>query len=128
MGLVVILVEDKRLSDFLRIVKVSRAINLLLIFLVFPGWVTLGVIFNAKWLGLTAMLLICISGIVPALFILINTQWIAQAWLRGMNPHFFPETPWEQLPKGKKFSVYFYSAISFIASIVGILLITPAIS
>lgn len=117
---------DKRHYDFLRIVKTSRVFNLLLVLLLFPGGIALGVILNTKWLGLIAMFLLCVSGIIPALFIFINTPWVAQAWLRGMNPRFFPETPWEQLPKGTKFSVYFYSAIGFIASLAGIIIIIPA--
>jgi len=122
------IMTDRRLYSFLRIVTLSRVFNLLLIFLLFPGGIVLGIALNVEWIGLMSMFLVCVSGILPGLFILFNAPWIAQAWLRGMNPHFIPETPWEKLSKGKKFSIYFYSVIGFIAAIAGIFLIVSAIS
>ena len=116
--------RDKRLYEFSQIVILSRRYNILLAFVFFPAGMILRSALNAEWIGFIIMFLICISGMLPGLSILFNAPWIAQAWFRGMNPHFFPDIPWEKLSKWKKFLVYLYSVLSLIATIIIMLMYT----
>jgi hypothetical protein len=113
---------EKHTEKFLLVVSTSRIYDLLL-FLIFPGAVVLGVLFQKRWFGLIGVSFICVSWLLPGLFMILKVPWFAQAWLRGMNSH-FPEAPWEQLTGRQKFSIYLYSSICFIASVSGAIMYT----
>lgn len=103
---------------FHNLVRISRAI-LMMFFLLLIG----GLITGNGWLGLISVFLAILSWIVPGLLLIAKSPWFAFAWLRGMNPVWFPSIPWEQLSYGKKLSVYFASVIFFILAITAIVFI-----
>ena len=115
------MIMENRLENFLNLVTFSRRFNLLTWFFIFPVSTILGAVLKIKLVSLIGPFLICVGLMLPGMFILFRVPWFAQAWLRGINT-FFQETPWEQLPSGQKFSVYFYSITCLIASIAGIVM------
>ena len=62
-------------------------------------------------------ILLFFSWIAPGLFVLSGKPWLANVWLRGINPIAVSKTPWDQLPIAKKVLLYLYSAILFIVMI-----------
>jgi len=113
-------------NTFLIFVSIPRKINLLFLILFFGGGV-LGMLLQIKWLSFIGPVLICISGLVPIVLVVLRLPNLAQAWFRGINPYWFPAIPWEQLSNGQKFSVYFYSVISYITTVllaIGIALVS----
>ncbi|HLO15468.1 MAG TPA: hypothetical protein VK206_11600 [Anaerolineales bacterium] len=75
--------------------------------------------YNLKWLeaivaflGGTSILLLVISWGMPGIFIFLGVPWLARAWFRGINPIWYPSTPWEQMSSGEVRSTYLQSIIS----------------
>lgn len=99
---------------FFKLVSVSRRIQFLF-YLLFPVGAILGMISRVILFSYIGPSLIFVSWLVPGLSIVLGAPWIAQAWLKGINSS-FPATPWNQLTKGQKLSIYFYSMCSFTAA------------
>lgn len=60
--------------------------------------------------------LFSLFAMVPGLTIFI-APWISHAWLGGINPLAYPEKPWDELSKWKKFTVYINSIFLLAGSI-----------
>ena len=112
----VISMEHYSERTFLHLVSISRYILFFFFMFLFVGAIT-----GINWLGTIAIFLALISWIVPGILLISQTPWFAFAWLRGMNPIAFPSTPWNELSKGKKRSVYFTAVFLFIFAAVGLL-------
>jgi len=110
-------------SIFQKFMLISR--NIFFLIFLFILIVVFSGMFGITWLGWIesiSVFLIFVSLVTPGILVLLKVPWLAQAWLRGINPFGFPATPWEQLSTGAKFSVYFSSILSS-ASIIIIIIV-----
>ena len=62
-----------------------------------------------QFIGVTSVILLAISWIMPGILILLRVPWLARAWFRGgINP-IVSDTPWEELSSIQKFLTYIWS-------------------
>lgn len=100
---------------FFKLVSVSQKIQFLF-YILFPIGVILGMISGVKLISYIGPSIICTSWLVPGISIVLRAPWVAQAWLKGINSS-FPAAPWNELSKGQKFSIHFYSLSCFVAAV-----------
>ena len=113
-----VLVSRKTFWSYVLLIILSGSISVLVTFneLTWKWLEILGSVLSA-----TGFFLLIISWITPGVLVLFGVPWLAHAWLRGMNPIAFPPTPWNELSRGKRVSVYFTSVFFFIFAVAGLL-------
>jgi hypothetical protein len=74
--------------------------------------------YDLKWLeifppfiGGTSLILLVVSWTTPGIFVVLGTPWLAQAWLRGINPIVISAKQWDELSAGMKLLIYFWSIV-----------------
>ena len=109
-------------SSVQRFTYISRRIMYSFI-LIFCLLATIGIFlqvlgFSGYWLEtigavlfVIAAVFLGISWIMPGVLIVLGVPWLAQAWLRGMNPVAVWKTSWEQSSVFQKCLIYFWSTL-----------------
>ena len=80
------------------------------------GWLVL-----IGGLAFVGAILFFVSWITPGILIILRVPWLAQAWLRGIDPFAYTDKPWEQLSTIQRFSVYFVSLLLSTFAVTGII-------
>jgi len=114
--------KEKSETIIQRYTLISRGVFYSACIAIFLAWLNAQVItfLGLKWrllevigtlLILFMALMLIISWITPGILIVLRSPWLAQAWLRGINPFAISAAPWEQLSNGKKLLIYFWSLL-----------------
>jgi len=80
-------------------------------------------VFGVTLFALSALLLLT-SGLTPGALLILQTPWLAHAWLQGARLFDFSYTPWDELSSSRKINTYFYSILISTLTLVGIIELT----
>lgn len=105
--------------------KLSK--NIFISIIVFGLLNVLSEFLKLNWLvvafGILFVLAFFILWIAPGIFVIIGKAWLAYAWLRGLNPIWYPAKFWKQLSKGSKISIIVQSMIMTVSGSVVLIMI-----